>query len=441
MIEKAAKILKQRKDITEWIAREERRRDFQLYLAHFDTEAIRKVEDHFILVTVIRSDQRRAGWTTIRVYNDEISEFPSLLDQAVEIASLAENHPFRLPVAAGYPDIPLADDRILADMESAAFQVKEQLGETSRALPSPAKITGAEILVGKIEKRLALSNGSGHHHVETGVVFDAPLVLSKKEGEAERWLIFEGRAIDDIPPGDVLLQYAEEAVDKIDGRPPATGTRPLIIRGKELIRLFHPLIHHGSMKSKVERTSLFEEGKNPFGEMKGEPLTLSGDPLEPFGLRSTPYCALGTPSGRHELIKNGIFLDPWGTPEHAARLNIAPTGVFGNIIVEEGSRPAKSLYVGDETILEIAAFSNLVTDPQTGSFMGEIRIGYEIRGRAENRSWGAPSPATSSLSSPTPRSPRRRQKPPATTVPPPSGSKTSPWRATDRPRSRHSTPP
>jgi predicted Zn-dependent protease len=380
MIEGVKKKLAGRKDISEWILREERQQGFQIYLARGDTESIRKVEDHFVLITVIHADGKRAGWTPVRVYRHELDRLDAYLDEAVQIASMAQNHPFRLPLAETYPDVPLADDTILEQMEEAATRVQEEMVEASTALPEAAEITGAEIHLVRNEKRLILSNGSGHEHVETRVVFDCPVIATRKEGESERWLSFEGRRVDEIPSREILIRYAEEAIDKVVGRPPATGTKPVIIRGKELLPLFDPLVYHGSMKAKVEGTSLLEPGKSAFENIRGDRLNLYGDPLEPYGLRSEPYCSFGTPSRRHMLIEEGIFVDFWGTPEHAAKLNRPPTGCFGNVAIEGGNRSEAELLDGDEPILEIVNFSDLVADPQTGTFMGEIRLGYEIRG-------------------------------------------------------------
>ena len=67
-----------------------------------------------------------------------------------------------------------------------------------------------------------------------------------------------------------------------------------------------------------------------------EPLTLICNGYIPFGLRTYPVDPDGVPAHRHELIRDGIFENPWTSKQYADYLDLKPTGNITNIEIPIG---------------------------------------------------------------------------------------------------------
>jgi PmbA protein len=99
----------------------------------------------------------------------------------------------------------------------------------------------------------------------------------------------------------------------------------------------------------------------------------------PFATRSATFDDEGLPGQRTLIVERGVLSRFWATERYAEYLQIPATGRFGNMEIAAGSSAFDSLFDGEGPLYHIVAFSAMSPDPITGDFVGEIRLGYEIR--------------------------------------------------------------
>jgi len=79
-----------------------------------------------------------------------------------------------------------------------------------------------------------------------------------------------------------------------------------------------------------------------------------------------------------QTIKDGKLLRFSSAKRFADYLNIEPTGLIRNLVVNGGSKSIEELMEGEH--LELLNFSDFQMDPITGNFGGEIRLGMYFNG-------------------------------------------------------------
>jgi len=97
--------------------------------------------------------------------------------------------------------------------------------------------------------------------------------------------------------------------------------------------------------------------------------------IAPYGLTSYAFDGSGVPGQRVEIVKDGVFGQPWATKQFADYLKTAATGGFANWELPAGKTPLSQLTSGDRVLL-VRSFSWLTPEPGRGNFGSEIRIGY-----------------------------------------------------------------
>ncbi len=91
--------------------------------------------------------------------------------------------------------------------------------------------------------------------------------------------------------------------------------------------------------------------------------------------KNDAYDMDGNPVKDRVLFDKGVCKTFWGSIQHAHYIHMDDTTSINNVVVHGGSMSIEDMK--KEPYLEVTDFSSFIMDPITGSFGGEIRLGYE----------------------------------------------------------------
>jgi predicted Zn-dependent protease len=200
----------------------------------------------------------------------------------------------------------------------------------------------------------------------------------------------EVRRLADLDPEAIVAEYGSAARNIALAGAPPTWEGPVVLVGEAaadfLGIISSPLWHHAGSRSVHEKTSRFNAGKPVHsGELQGEPLNVTSDPLVAFGIRSGPQSSA---SARRSvtLAREGRWDGLLGDRRYHHYLGllgqgILPPGPAGNTTMPAGPTPMDDLASSG---IVVRAFSAFEVDDASGQFSVEIRLGETREGdRAE----------------------------------------------------------
>ncbi len=153
---------------------------------------------------------------------------------------------------------------------------------------------------------------------------------------------------------------------------------------KEFLNYYYAM---SNAKNVYEKISDKKPGESIQGEkVIGDRINLTLDPLLYNSTLSTPFDNDGYPLKKEKIISDGILQKYWGNIKYSHYLDIDSTGEIKNMIFEGGEKEISELK--SEKYLELIIFSDFQTDPLTGNFAGEIRLGRYFDGKGITRVTG-----------------------------------------------------
>ncbi|HEX2033340.1 MAG TPA: metallopeptidase TldD-related protein [Chloroflexota bacterium] len=386
--------------VHDWTVSHRRSRSVQLYLIGRETENLRQVSTETFEVEVVNdhpapesgADRTSPGGAaglargvaSLKLVPADRDRLQQRLDDAVLMAQLVHNPPYPLASPGVYPDVPLADPQLatLPGATAAAQSFAAQLLELVEQEPG-VRLSAAELFLTRTEVELRNSRGIRVGAETTGVLAELVLLASGDGAEeAEHFRQLEGRRLEDLHLPQVVAEAATFARDTLRARPPKTHHGPVVVSGDALIPLFEPFVYQAGASAAYLKLSRFEPDQDIYGgrDVTGDRLTLRGNALRAFGLRSHRFSADGIPGQDTLLIEHGILRARHASQRYAHYLGIPATGEPGNTEVECGQSPLADLLGDgdDQPLYQVVGFSAPDVDPITGDFGSEIRLGYEI---------------------------------------------------------------
>ncbi|WIG61463.1 MAG: diguanylate cyclase/phosphodiesterase (GGDEF & EAL domains) with PAS/PAC sensor(s) [Ktedonobacterales bacterium] len=369
----------------------------QLYLIGDRTEARRDVTNERARVTLYNDHPAQAGEgqargaTTLTFLASDIAH-PDLLaarlNDGVTIASLTDNPPYTLPqpAAGGYPRVETQDPALQGEMDAALATVMARL-QAAVAGERNVRLSSAELYATRTSATLRNSRGISAASQGTRVMLDFVLIASAGGREAEFHGEFYRRRLADLVIEDIVRAYATFARHSLSAQTPPTVRGPVLLSGEALSNLFNPSVglgfggpytFHTSAEAAYQQLSRLTPGEFVTGaEPRGDRLTVSSDPLRPFGVETHAFDGEGLPAARVTVVENGVFARRWADTRYATYLDIPPTGAFANITVRPGATPIADLRsASGGPLYEIASFSWMNPDNVSGDFVAEIKLGY-----------------------------------------------------------------
>ena len=383
--QQAIALVQGHRDVQDWSVRTVRRRSFELYLVRDAVESRRTVETVRAIAEVHR-DLRGPGGEPQRGFSsltllpeDGLSAARAKLDQALFAAELAANPPYTLPGPAPYPEVEVWDPALTEHpqevLEDLAGQMLAQLAREPHAGPS-----SAEFSIHLTETHLTNSQGV-EARAQDAELFAELVILSAEGGdESEFYAALRRRALKDLDLPAEVARFAALARDSLGAKPPPTRRGPVVVSGQALVDLLAYLRHASSGAMKYQHLTRWELGQPVYGShpLQGDPLTLVADATLPWGVGTVPFDEDGVPGQRTLLVEGGICRQFWADYRYAQYLGLPATGAFGNLCLPAGTVPLADL-LGEGPLFHIVSFASMDPDPITGEFVGEIRLGYDVR--------------------------------------------------------------
>jgi predicted Zn-dependent protease len=112
--------------------------------------------------------------------------------------------------------------------------------------------------------------------------------------------------------------------------------------------------------------------------VQGDRLNLTLDPQLANATETAGFDEDGILLQPVEIIKDGLVRQFWGDQQYACYLGVPATGVIKNTVFTGGTKSVAELK--SQPYLELLAFSDFQTNPVTGDFGGEIRLGRYFDG-------------------------------------------------------------
>jgi len=372
------KALKNNKDIHQWRILHHKSTSYQLYVIGSMVDNIRKVVTDKYFVTVYCRNDTGMGYTHFSVFQHDMPDMERRIEPAVFTAKRVNNPYFQLPDPGYSPAVETFDPTLKGDVQDILFvRLADRLIDAVEHEPY-VRLSSSEYFLDLEEMHLCNNRGVNIDWKQTEIFFDGVLLSGGIGEEVEIHFEPRARRLLDLPVEQIIHSQAEFARDARIAKLPPSGNIPVVFSGEALTHIFSPLIHHISGNCQYTRTSRFKSGQPIYqtDEPRGDSLTLISNGYIPFGLRTVPVDGDGVASGRHELIREGIFRKPWTTQQYADYLEIDPTGEIANIEIPVGSHSRKDLLESDGPVLQVEEFSALMPDVVSGSFSAEIKVGY-----------------------------------------------------------------
>jgi predicted Zn-dependent protease len=391
MLDKIIQALRRQDGADDWLVRHVHKISTQHYVIGPHPESARQVSSDYAVVTVMNDHPARVGGGSMRgeaevtVLPTDLPDLRKKLDQAVFMASLADNPPYDLPGPAEYPEVDVADPAMRETARDVAEGVVQQLLEGLDLEPE-VRLSSAEVFVEERQIVLQNSRGLNASQIETQMLLDSVLLASGRGDEMESHMAVERRRATDVDVVALTQRQTQYARDALAAAPPKTGSFPVVVSDDALAELLmsegnSPLVFRSSAQTKYQRMTPWEIGKSIFPQpASGDPFVLYSNAVLPFGTHSSRFDPDGLPGQRWSIVDHGVLKHFWARHRYARYLQVPATGNFANMEIAAGSHPFASLLQGDGPLYHIVAFSSMMPDPITGDFVGEIRLGYELEG-------------------------------------------------------------
>lgn len=238
-------------------------------------------------------------------------------------------------------------------------------------------INSAELFLDKVKVRIVNSEG-------VDVMYETyrgelEFIANWKEDEGEEVELYKDLLFSDydeslIPESvDEMLKISR---DKALARPtPKLDNIPIILTGEPVREFFTYYYEKAAARSVYENWSTAKIGESIQGaDVEGDRVNIVLDPHMENSTHSAPYDEDGLILSKVTLYEDGILKRYWGNLRYSHYLDIEPTGIIRNIVVEGGSKSLEEMKEG--AYLELISFSDFQVDTITGDFAGEIRLGW-----------------------------------------------------------------
>ncbi|MDX1377960.1 MAG: metallopeptidase TldD-related protein [Anaerolineales bacterium] len=386
MLKKIIDALNAHRDISAWTVRHITSHGAQVYAVPGQIESQRTVGSERYKIDVLCNTKVIDG--SPAVGSGDVTLLPSddidsAIDQAALVASLVANPVHSIPGPADFPDVPLADDELKNDADSATKKLMDDIRSTA-SKNKDVRLTAAECFGDVHTIHLVNSRGIDAEQESTNTSIELVLQTKRGDVETEFFAEKERRRISDIDPKTEIEHQSKFTLDLLEAKAPRSRLGAVVLRNDVLASFMAGTPLAGSVlqfssaaSSKHAKITTWDIGEPVFkDEVKGDPLTVWANRLIPYGTTSNLFDSEGLPAQRVELIKENKLVTFHANQRYAEYLGIPPTGAFGGVELPAGKTEASALI--EEPYVEIVQFSWFNPDPVTGDFATEIRLGYLV---------------------------------------------------------------
>lgn len=377
MIDAIVKALERNAGVHDWQVQRKHTDQRELYLIGETEESKRSGSSESAIVTLYHDREGKRGSATLTFLPGQTSQADERIRQGVFAASLAPNPMYGLPGAAPQPEVLTRDPAIAEHPEEVIERWRSELLSTVGSEPK-VRLSAAEFFVYDDRIDFLNSRGASFSYPATRAFIEFVLLSREGSTESENYHSLTARSASDIDLPAVVRTRSRLARDMLRVDLPETWDGPVVITDDGLGVLFDPLLNRVRAEMLYRGVYKTKVGDSVFGDrsVTGDPLDLVSDSTLPYGVASAPVDGEGLPGRRLDILRGGRVQNILASRRFADYLGVAATGTSGNTVVEPGSVPESDLLKGP--VYHLVSFAALDSDPMTGEFATEIRLGYKI---------------------------------------------------------------
>lgn len=343
-----------------------------------------KVSDR-IQLTLRGRWQGRIGTASTQAMDEE--SLALLIQGVKESAELIENDEQDdiLPPDAQYGAVCNYSDAI--DTISAEDKIALAMCIDERLCAADARISPDATVVSTASEVFSIKNTLGLDLSHSSNLIYAYASCLAREGEAAAtgFKLLWGYALEDVSPFDVADGCVKDAVEKLGAGRLQSGARPVVIRSNAMADLLSTFSGVFSADNAQKGLSLLA-GKE--GTAIASPaVTLTDDPLMPWGMGSCPFDREGAATMTKNVIDGGVLRTLLHNRKTAKKAGVATTGnaagsgrvAPSNLYIQPGQATLQDLLARMENGLLLTEVSGLHAgaNPISGDFSLLAR-GFEV---------------------------------------------------------------
>lgn len=335
---------------------------------HFDVTVYRNFEE---------ADQKYTGSSTTKIAPTMTeAEVKEALEDAAYAATFVKNDYY--PLIDGFGKEHVVLDSKLQEKPLMTFvpEITETIYKHQDAYKG---INSAELFLNK--NRYGILNSQGvdltyeNHNVE--LEFITNWKTDGEEVESYQHISFSDLMKDQIETQvGSMIDIAKEKSAAC--KTPQLEDIPVLLTGGPAKTMFDYYLAHSSARSVYEKISTFEIDQSMQGQVKGDAITITLDPMMQNSSKARPFDVDGLPLKKTQIIDKGQLKSYWGGARFAYYLSMKPVGNIQNFIVEPGSKSIETMK--SQPYIELLEFSDFQMNSLTGDFAGEIRLGRYFDG-------------------------------------------------------------
>lgn len=334
-----------------------------------DMSRAKEVTHTMVTVYVDSDDKKYRGSATKEIHPTySVEEIKKEIDKAIFAARFVQNPWF--PLVADQQsegndlDVNLTEE--LVKICEAMQKVKAKENE---------KVNSYEVFVNKKKTHILNSQGVDVTFYGFDCEVEAVINTSKEGHEIELYkdLRFANKK------GEEITLEIEKMFISGEARLKAVSTKKnehanVILSGDDVVQFFQYFTSHtnaanqymGIAKAKIDEKMSGDDADDLTIELKAH---MDGS------TKNDAYDMDGNPVKDRILFDKGVCKTFWGSIQHAHYIHMDDTTSINNVVVHGGSMSIEDMK--KDPYLEVTDFSSFIMDPITGSFGGEIRLGYE----------------------------------------------------------------
>lgn len=320
--------------------------------------------------------------------SDDEAAVSETLAGLIAAARTQPNKPYPLvDKTAVYPQVELADHELLELSPPALLARVQRFSEAVLTKAAPEfgiEVSNLEVFVKQTRNRIETGSGIVLEYPST--LADAEICFIARFGDkiAEHTARPHARRLRDLDPEVLVTKGADHARGIAQAGPPPQHAGPVVLSGDAahdfMLLGGQPLSWHCNGRAVYEKMSRYVKGKAAAGDkpLAGDAVTIFSDPLVPFGPGSRIE-GDAQPTRRICLLKDSCYDEILGGLRYYHYLGLLeqgakPSGPAGNTVVPAGPHRTAELLGPGRTIV-VRSFSDFHTDPTSGDFASEIRLG------------------------------------------------------------------
>ena len=361
--------------IAEYMIKEETREGLELYFIRRTLDIRRQTRVQTWGVTVYRTFEEKEtkyrGFASVVISDgmlqDEIGE---RIRTAYESAACVKNLWYPLP---GKETSDGVEDR----HPELSGKLKEQAMAAAEAVFSvdpqeDAFINSLEVFARMTQTRIVNSEGTDVSWRAYQV--DGEFVAQCREPQdVETWQDFSYEQLDKAALADKAAEILRQTRDRARASAaPKAGAYRLILSDSNAEIVLRYFAERSCAEMIYPGYSSWRAGDDV--QMTGSDAPVTGDRLNITLVVSEPYSSEGIRMKDRPLLENGVLKTIYGGARCCSYLSTEPTGSYTRLMVQPGTVSLEEMK--QKPYLYVVSFSDFQMDSFTGSFAGEIRLGY-----------------------------------------------------------------